>query len=817
MTVAANDRLDGPYLGNGVTTAFAYSFLISANTELRVILRDDDGVDAVQTLGTHYTVSGVGVEGGGNVTFVTAPATGEKVIIEGVTPKTQTVNYVENDRFPYVSHQGGMDKIGRQIQELQRDVDRALKFPHGETTYRMPLKPATASALGQNTDGEIVHLTAADLDADVLLGSNWATALGAALGSGNTTILAADSEDVTNITALRAKTWTGSSRPAYVRLNRNWTAGDGGGWFRLDTDDGSTADNSGTIIVDAAGNRWKRSLFDGILYPEFFGTSADWGAALQLAFTSISTAAGGIVALRPGVDYTVTTQCVCPVRSNVTFDTRGAILRPRYASGATFKFGTGASQIFELAILGGSNTIDPGSTSDGGPNQPVFEFRGIRSVRMTGIRGLNFYQIAKWGDVADSVLCNQWYFDGCDIGMRTNANGGHTHAIAGDGANNGLYFSNSQIEGDSNNIASVVNFINFTSALPGNFDHIELASGIIKGFDRIVSAVDARIVNVETGSSFRSDESRDYAFYFEATSGATRGGVESLNIHCKQGAGTGTIGGILRIKADKSNANIDFSNIKVNGVQVKEPLGPIINISTSGTGFVRAVEINGVHMADCKPTDANQDGIILDGDIRQAMVDDVLIDHSATASFTMRYGVYNNTATTKGVRIGPSITMDTYGTGVVYDPNVGDLSIGRFCALNPDGSMRRAHMIPFVGANFPASTTNGQMTIQHSSGLVSATIPAPRRGRVVEFGIQTTGTIAAGQITFGPFVSAAINTNLDAVFTSASGANAKAVVNYIAGSASLAEAADIEIRYTSDGSLSPTTIDAAAYVIFQEM
>jgi hypothetical protein len=180
MTVDANDRLSGPHLGNDVTTAFAYNWYILANTELRVILRDEDGEDVTQTLTTHYTVSGVGSDSGGNVTFVTAPPTGSKVIIEGVTPKTQTVDYENNDRFPYTSHQAGMDKIERQIQELQRDADRSVKFPHGETTYRLPVKPTSETKLlGRATTGELVHVDIADVSETALaLGGGWLDLLG---------------------------------------------------------------------------------------------------------------------------------------------------------------------------------------------------------------------------------------------------------------------------------------------------------------------------------------------------------------------------------------------------------------------------------------------------------------------------------------------------------------------------------------------------------------------------------------------------------------------------------------------------------------
>ena len=57
--------------GNGSTNIFAYTFEISSESEIEVL------VDlVVKTLTTDYTVSGVGASGGGNVTFVSAPANG---------------------------------------------------------------------------------------------------------------------------------------------------------------------------------------------------------------------------------------------------------------------------------------------------------------------------------------------------------------------------------------------------------------------------------------------------------------------------------------------------------------------------------------------------------------------------------------------------------------------------------------------------------------------------------------------------------------------------------------------------------------------
>ena len=52
------------YTGNGSTSAFAYTYKIFADAELKVYV---GGV--LKTLTTHYTVSGAGGASGGNVTF----------------------------------------------------------------------------------------------------------------------------------------------------------------------------------------------------------------------------------------------------------------------------------------------------------------------------------------------------------------------------------------------------------------------------------------------------------------------------------------------------------------------------------------------------------------------------------------------------------------------------------------------------------------------------------------------------------------------------------------------------------------------------
>lgn len=111
------------YVGNGVTTIFAYDFGIVSTSDIEVIV---GGV--VQTLGTHYSVSGAGVDAGGNVTFVTAPSNTVNVILLRKQPFSQLSVYQANEDFPAKRLETDLSKLGMISQQLREIVERCLKF-----------------------------------------------------------------------------------------------------------------------------------------------------------------------------------------------------------------------------------------------------------------------------------------------------------------------------------------------------------------------------------------------------------------------------------------------------------------------------------------------------------------------------------------------------------------------------------------------------------------------------------------------------------------------------------------------------------------
>ncbi|MEX3008367.1 hypothetical protein [Hoeflea sp. TYP-13] len=114
--------------GDGSTTAFSFPYYFEADAHLAVYLTDAAGTETLQTISTHYTVSGAGAGGGGTVTFVTAPATTETVTIIRNEPLTQNTDANDVGTFREQAFESQFDRHARQVQRLFEMAGRALKF-----------------------------------------------------------------------------------------------------------------------------------------------------------------------------------------------------------------------------------------------------------------------------------------------------------------------------------------------------------------------------------------------------------------------------------------------------------------------------------------------------------------------------------------------------------------------------------------------------------------------------------------------------------------------------------------------------------------
>lgn len=154
MTVqTSTNRAD--FAGNGSTTVFPYTFRIPVESYVRVYLIDVEGVETLQTLTTHYTVSGIGTYVGGNVTMVTAPPAGTDVSIRRVLPLYQLTDLRNLGRFSAELHEDAFDYAMMILQQIQEQIDRT-SVP---ATAIIKNKTADQAKSGTNTvtiDGDLV-------------------------------------------------------------------------------------------------------------------------------------------------------------------------------------------------------------------------------------------------------------------------------------------------------------------------------------------------------------------------------------------------------------------------------------------------------------------------------------------------------------------------------------------------------------------------------------------------------------------------------------------------------------------------------------
>ena len=116
------------YIGNGSTTAFAYTFKALVKTDVEVLVND-----TVKLVDTDYTVAGLGASGGGTVTFTTAPASAAKVTILRKQPVQQLSDYVPNEAMPAERIEKDLDKLAMIAQQQKEVLDRTPKLPKKST------------------------------------------------------------------------------------------------------------------------------------------------------------------------------------------------------------------------------------------------------------------------------------------------------------------------------------------------------------------------------------------------------------------------------------------------------------------------------------------------------------------------------------------------------------------------------------------------------------------------------------------------------------------------------------------------------------
>ncbi|WP_158785153.1 hypothetical protein [Pantoea sp. BAV 3049] len=330
------------HTGNGVTTVFAFGFLISYASDLQVSINGN-------VVASGYTVSGAGNTSGGSVTFLTSPASGAIVTLLRAIPLNRTTSYQDNGDLLAATINADFDRIWMVLQGQALNNSLALMRPWFNYNYYDALgygikNLATPTADQDATTKKYVDDLLAEEAAarEEAIGVDITRTLRLAPGlqfnqlqspaslrgrllyfdeqTGqpnpiipaemiNPDVLDLQAFDglknvgqCPNIATLRQIEPAYAAQQIFVREYADGT-GRGGGTFKYIENDTTTADDGGYFIVTTGGARWKRTCTPEMLNAEHFGAvmdgvTDDMPAVKRMYYATVALNPGNPVGVR---------------------------------------------------------------------------------------------------------------------------------------------------------------------------------------------------------------------------------------------------------------------------------------------------------------------------------------------------------------------------------------------------------------------------------------------------------------------------------------------------------------------------------------
>ncbi len=113
--------------GDGATTAFSFPYFVEDAGDLEVWLRSSVGAETLQTITTHYSLSGLG-SASITVIMLTAPASGERLTMIRKEPHTNEISVDDVNSFRSQAFEDQFDRIARGAQRLEDEVGRSIRL-----------------------------------------------------------------------------------------------------------------------------------------------------------------------------------------------------------------------------------------------------------------------------------------------------------------------------------------------------------------------------------------------------------------------------------------------------------------------------------------------------------------------------------------------------------------------------------------------------------------------------------------------------------------------------------------------------------------
>lgn len=309
MTISNTIRTAGPFIGNGITTAFPFTFKVFKKEEVLAVQTDTStGVASSLVLNSAYSVTlnaDQNATPGGTVTTSAPLAIGQTLVLTSDLAYLQPLDITNGGGFYPSVLNAALDRLTIFCQQLFSLARRSIKFPLSDAGMDTELPSAVARAnkmLGFDSAGRpIVAAPLSGSAADVAIDlANFQASL-----------------YMQTYAAIRA--YVGVSPYVYV-----YTAGIAGPFIR--TADTTSVDDGGLILVAVNGVRWKR-LFSGAVHIDWFAAFGvgDSKPAVQAAIAAVEAMGGGFLTARAGATYTLGSGLTWNA-SLVGFDMNGATL-----------------------------------------------------------------------------------------------------------------------------------------------------------------------------------------------------------------------------------------------------------------------------------------------------------------------------------------------------------------------------------------------------------------------------------------------------------------------------------------------------------
>ncbi len=240
--------------GNDSSTTFTFDFPITDTSDMAVYIRTTStGVEVLQAETTDYALSATNNDysSGGTVTFVTAPATGESVLLIRDTPMTQDTTLSDTGVLRLAALEDAFDKLTKLVQENNEQNERSIRFPVTDTT-------SLTSELGSSVDRADQYLSF-DSSGNATTTSVLTTGSASISSYGETLIAAANASSartiLVSVIGSDVQAWDTQldDIAALAVTNSNIIVGDGSNWV---AESGATALTSLGAMPINGGTAW---------------------------------------------------------------------------------------------------------------------------------------------------------------------------------------------------------------------------------------------------------------------------------------------------------------------------------------------------------------------------------------------------------------------------------------------------------------------------------------------------------------------------------------------------------------------------------